>query len=104
MHHYAHEFWFQHLLQYARYDDYVEDDALDEMCEEIREFWKDKPGQGSKHLNLEDTTSAETIQDQLRALDQFPQAKEMGIDLLTFQKFLTQERYSHQDPEGNFIS
>jgi hypothetical protein len=98
LHHYANEFWFQHLLQYAKTGISVEDDELDHPLEEIREFWKAEPGGGAKTLKLDDTTSAESILSQLEVLTSMEQARKMGIDILTFRKFLSQERFSHQDP------
>jgi len=100
LHHYANEFWFQHLLQYAKTGNTVEDEDLDEPLEEIREFWKDAPGVGAKTLKLDDTTSAEIILSQLEAMDSMEQAQEMGLDILTFRKFLSQENNSHQDSES----
>jgi hypothetical protein len=98
LHHYANEFWFQHLLQYAKREDPVEDEDLDEPLEEIQEFWKGDPG--SVHLKLDDTTSADNIEVQLDVLASLSNAKQMGLDILTFRKFLSQEKYSHQEPEG----
>ena len=100
LHHYAHEFWFQHLLQYAKSGVIVEDEDLEDPIEEIREFWKDDPGKGAKALKLDDTTSAETIRSQLEVMQPMEQAQKMGIDILTFRKFLSQENNSHQDPES----
>ncbi len=98
LHHYANEFWFQHLLQYAKTEITVEDDELDHPLEEIREFWKDEPGGGAKTFKLDDTTSAESIMAQLEILKMMEQARKMGIDILMFHKFLSQEKFSHQYP------
>jgi hypothetical protein len=106
LHHYANEFWFQHLLQYAKSGIVVEDEDLDDPLEELREFWKDEPGKGAKTLKLDDTTSAESIISQLEALKSIERAQKMGIDILTFHKFLSQENNSHQDIKGklgNFV-
>ncbi|TVY84848.1 Vegetative incompatibility protein HET-E-1 [Lachnellula suecica] len=100
LHHYANKFWFQHLLQYAKSGDTVEDEELDEPLEEIREFWKQEPGSGAEKLKLDDTTSADKIRAQLKVLDSIPIAQGMGLDILTFQKFLSQENSSHQAPEN----
>jgi hypothetical protein len=100
LHHYANEFWFQHLLQYAKSGVTVEDEDLDDPIEEIREFWKDDPGKGAKALKLDDTTSAETIMSQLEVMQSMELAHKMGIDILTFRKFLSQENNSHQDPDS----
>jgi hypothetical protein len=35
---------------------------------------------------------------QLEVLKPMEQAHKMGIDILTFRKFLSQEKFSHQDP------
>lgn len=98
LHHYANEFWFQHLLQYAKAGDPVEDEELDDPLGEIREFWKQEPGIGAGNLKLDDTTSADKIKAQLEALASTPVAQNMGLDVLTFQKFLSQESSSHQAP------
>ncbi|TVY46999.1 Vegetative incompatibility protein [Lachnellula occidentalis] len=98
LHHYANEFWFQHLLQYTKAGDPVEDEELDMPLWEIREFWKQEPGIGAGNLKLDDTTSADKINAQLEALASTPLAQYMGLDILTFQKFLSQESSSHQAP------
>jgi len=100
LHHYANEFWFQHLLQYAKCDEQVEDEELDEPIQEVEGFWKECPGVGAKKLKLDDTTSADGIEIQLDVLGSMPLAQRMGLDMLTFQKFLSQEKYSHRDPES----
>ena len=99
LHHYANEFWFQHLLQYAKCDDPVEDDQIDELLGELEEFWKESPGTIVQKLKLDDTTSADNIELQLDVFDTMPQARRMGLDILTFRRFITQEKYSHQGPE-----
>lgn len=102
LHHYANESWFQHLLQYAKADDPVQDEDLNEPLDELQEFWKPgrAPGGGPKHLKLDDTTSADNIATQLEILKTMPIAYKMGLDVLTFRKFLSQEKYSHQTPES----
>jgi hypothetical protein len=98
LHQYANEFWLQHLLQYAKYEHAVENEDL-EALEEIEEFWKEEPGTGARRLKLDDTTSADNIEIQLLVLKDLPQAQRMGRDILTFRRFLSQEKYSHTDPE-----
>jgi len=100
LHHYANEFWYQHLLYYAKSEDPVEDEELDEPLEEIRDFWKQDPGKGAEELKLDDTTSAEKIKARLEVLASNPVAHNFGLDILTFQKFLSQENASHQAPES----
>jgi len=101
LHHYANEFWFQHLLQYAKSGETVEDEELAGPLEEIAEsFWRRDPGKGATMLKLDDTTSADSIKREVEALDDMPLAQKMGLDILTFRKFLSQEKYSHQDPES----
>jgi hypothetical protein len=88
LHHYANEFWFQHLFQYARWQDPVDDEDLDEPLQEVEGFfWKQTPGVAK--LKLDDTTSTDGIRSQLEV-----------FDILTFRKFLSQEKYSHQGPES----
>jgi hypothetical protein len=98
LHQYANEFWFQHLLQYAKNEHAAKDEDL-EALEEIEEFWKEEPGTGARRLKLDDTTSADNIEIQLLVLKDLPQAQRMGRDILTFRRFLSQEKYSHTDPE-----
>ena len=100
LHHYANEFWFQHLLQYAQCEDAVQDDHIAEALDELREFWLLPPGEAARSLKLDDTTSADSIETQLLALAGMPQAHCMGRDILTFRAFLMQEKYAHQEPEG----
>ncbi|KUJ09937.1 uncharacterized protein LY89DRAFT_723790 [Mollisia scopiformis] len=101
LHNYSNEFWFQHFLQYAKSKDYpIQDDELDEFIEDFSVFWKHDPGVGIKRLKLDDTTSADSIANQLQALANMPQAHKMGLDILTFRKFLSQEKYSHLSPEN----
>jgi hypothetical protein len=102
LHHYANEFWFQHLFQYVKSEEHVEDDELDVQVEEIAEFWKKTPGMGAKSLKIDDTTSADGIESQLEVLADMPQAQDMGLDILTFRKFISQEKYSHKDPESMY--
>lgn len=99
LHLYASEFWFQHLLQYAKRDEPVDDDELHDPLDGLQEFWKDEPGSGVVTLKLDDTTSADAIERQLEVLDSMPLALLMGRDILTFRKFLSQEKYSHQETD-----
>ena len=100
LHQYANEFWFQHLLQYAKYEYAVEDEDLEEPLEEMEEFfWKEEPGTGARRLKLDDKTSANNIENQLQVLKDLPQAQRVGRDILTFRRFLSQEKYSHTEPE-----
>ncbi|KAH6711796.1 hypothetical protein BKA61DRAFT_693710 [Leptodontidium sp. MPI-SDFR-AT-0119] len=100
LHHYANEFWFQHILQYAKTGNTVQDEDLDDLLDQIREFWKADPGVGAETLKLDDTNSAEVILSQLESLESIEQAQKMGIDILTFLKFLSQQNNSHQDAEN----
>jgi hypothetical protein len=100
LHHYANEFWFQHLLQYAKSGEQVDVEELDEPIQELEGFWADFPGSGAKKLKLDDTVSADGIESQLEVLEAMPLAQSMGLDMLTFRKFLSQEKYSHKDPES----
>lgn len=103
LHNYANEFWFQHFLQYAKSIDYpVDNDELDEFVGDLSVFWKHDPGVGAKKLKLDDTTSADNIAHQLQAMENMPQAHSMGLDLFTFRKFLSQEKYSHLTPESSY--
>jgi len=104
LHHYANEFWFQHLVQYAKCEDPVEDDELDVLLQDVGAFWKQNPGLGARRLKLDDTTSADIIAKQLEVLVDMPQAQNMGTDMLTFRRFLSQEKHSHESPESGYIS
>ncbi len=74
------------------------DEDLDGPLEEVSEFWKGEPG--SFNLKLDDTISADSIETELDVLASIPIAQQMGLDIMTFRKFLTQEKYSHQEPES----
>lgn len=100
LHHYSNEFWFHHLLQYAKAKDPVEDDQLDLLVEYMSIFWKQEPGLGASELKIDDTTSAGGIANQLEVLADMPQTHRMGLDILTFRKFMSQEKLSHQDPDS----
>lgn len=102
LHHYANEYWFQHLLQYAKCEDTVIDDEVVEPLGDLQTFWKQSPGLASCSLKLDDTTSADGIASQLEVLADMPQAQPMGLDILTFRAFLAQEKYSHQEPTSEF--
>lgn len=98
LHLYANEYWFQHLLQYAKREDPVQDEHLEEPLEAIEAFWKGVPG--SAKLKLDDTTSADNIEGELDVLASMSNAQQMGIDIMMFRKFLSQEKYSHQDSDS----
>jgi hypothetical protein len=83
LHHYSNEFWFHHLLQYAKAGDPVEDDQLDLLVEYMSIFWKREPGLGASELKIDDTTSAGGIANQLEVLADMPQTHRMGLDILT---------------------
>src|SRR5262245_4813131 len=63
LHHYANEFWFQHLLFCAR--QLVELDRQGSMQAALKkvltQFWKGKPGVAADTLKLDDTTTASEI-------------------------------------------
>jgi hypothetical protein len=102
LHQYANEFWFQHLLQYAKAGIIVEDEDLDDPLDEVQQFWKEVPGVADKTLRLDDITSLESIISQLEAMKSMDQAQKLGLDILTFRKFLLQENNSHQDPKSEY--
>jgi len=89
-------------LQDAKGEETVGDDELQEPLQELALFWKKPPGRGSRNLKLNDTTSGPDIEKELSILESMPQVKAMGHDLLTFRKLLSEEKYSHRDPEGKF--
>lgn len=103
LHQYANEFWFRHLLQYAKFGIVVDEDRLEELLDEIRVFWKDEPGKGTKSLTLEDKNSPDHIEVELEVLNTLPQAQSMLLDLLRFRQFLSQEKYAHQKAESEPI-
>jgi hypothetical protein len=100
LHHYANEYWFQHLLQYAKGGYVANDVQLEEPLGDIRMFWKNDPGTCIRSLKLDDPTSADGIAGQLEVLASVPLAHQMGLDILTFRKFLSQEKYSHEEPDS----
>ena len=105
LHQYANEFWFRHLLQYAKTNTIVEDEDLDDPLDKIQKFWKEAPGVAGKTLRLDDNTSLDSIKSQLEAMESresMDQARKMGLDILTFRKFLSQENNSHQDPKSEY--
>jgi hypothetical protein len=99
LHQYANEYWFQHLLLYAKQEHVAEDEDLEGLLEELEEFWKGEPGTGAKRLRLDDNTARKGIESQLQVLTTMPQAQCMGRDILTFRRFISQEKYSHKKPE-----
>jgi hypothetical protein len=103
LHHYSNEFWFHHLLQYAKSENPIEDDQLDLLVEDMSIFWKQEPGLGASELKLDDTTSASSIAKQLEVLADMPQSHKMGSDILTFRTFMSQEKLSHRTPDSEFI-
>lgn len=100
LHQYANEFWFQHLLQYAKFGIVIDEYRLEELLDEIRVFWKEEPGNGTRSLTLEDKNYPDRIEAELEVLNTLPQAQSMLLDLLRFRQFLLQEKYVHQKAES----
>jgi hypothetical protein len=102
LHPYANEFWFQHLLQYYKcfYDIDGPHYPLEEGLEELLAFWKNAPGNTAKNLKLDDTTTADSIRNQVAPLADIPWLQRMGTDILTFRAYLSQEKFAHQDADG----
>jgi hypothetical protein len=102
LHPYANEFWFQHLLQYAKCN--VDIDSphypLEAGLEELLAFWKKDPGSSASSTKLDDTTTADSIQNQVETLADAPWLERMGLDLLTFRAYLSQEKFAHLDADG----
>jgi hypothetical protein len=102
LHPYANEFWFQHLLQYAKC--FVDIDyphyPLEAGLEELLAFWKKDPGSSASSTKLDDTTTADSIQNQVVALADAPWLERMGLDLLMFRAYLSQEKFAHLDADG----
>ncbi|KAH8587407.1 hypothetical protein B0O99DRAFT_733524 [Bisporella sp. PMI_857] len=99
LHHYANKYWFQHLYQCVKCASPVPDDVLEDILEEVDDkFWKQDPGSAATTIKIDDTTSADEIKNQLQVLEVMPMAHHMGMDIFTFNKFLAQEKYAHQEP------
>ncbi|KAH6689939.1 hypothetical protein BKA61DRAFT_585139 [Leptodontidium sp. MPI-SDFR-AT-0119] len=108
-HNYAQEFWFQHLLQYAKCEEQTESNVsenseahkdhekLSQLVDEMLPFWKQPPGQGSRTLKY-DPDFVYTMKRELESLKSRPQAENMLLDILTFKRFLAQDEYSKLDP------
>jgi hypothetical protein len=105
LHPYANEYWFQHLLQYAKcFDDtdhpqYQLEAGLEEL---LLGFWKKDPGSYASSKKLDDNTTADSIQNQAEPLSDAPWLERMGLDLLTFRANLSQEKFAHLDAKGEF--
>jgi hypothetical protein len=104
LHPYAHEFWFQHLLEYAKFHDDLDSPhyLLESGLKQLQKFWKKDPGIAAKVVKLDDTTTAESIRKQVEALDHAPWLQSMGIDILMFRAYMAQEKFAHQDAESEF--
>ena len=102
LHPYANEFWFHHLLQYAKCFDDIDYPhyPLEAALEELLAFWKKDPGSAASSTKLDDTTSADSIQNQVKPLADAPWLERMGLDLLTFRAYLSQEKFAHLDADG----
>jgi hypothetical protein len=102
LHPYANEYWFQHLLQYAKCLDNMDDPQyqLEAGLEELLGFWKKDPGSYASSKKLDDTTTADSIQNQVEPLSDSPWLERMGLDLLTFRANLSQEKFAHLDAHG----
>jgi hypothetical protein len=103
LHHYANEFWFQHLLQYAKSGELVNtSDEMDDAIKGLLKAWKQDPGIAAKALKLDDTTTKDNIENEIEALCESWTAHPMGQDILTLRAFLAQEKHAHQEADGNF--
>lgn len=102
LHPYANEFWFQHVLQYAKCNVDIDDPhyPLEAGFEELLAFWKKAPGSSASSTKLDDTTTADGIKNQVEALADAPWLERMGLDLLTFRAYLSQEKFAHLDADG----
>lgn len=103
LHPYANEFWFQHLLHYWKFHDDLDKPhyPLEQGLEELLcGFWKKEPGIATKTTKLDDTTTTETIRNQVEALDDTPWIQSMGTDILVFRAYLSQEKFAHQNTDG----
>jgi hypothetical protein len=70
--------------------------------EELRDFWKEEPGSAAKAMKLDDTTTADSIKIQVEELVDTPWLERMGLDVLTFRAYLSQEKFAHLDANGVF--
>lgn len=103
LHPYANEFWLQHLAQYAKCRVELDQEGhLELILAKLATFWKSEPGEAAKRLKIDDTTTADSIRNQLSELDRKPMIKNMGLDIQIFRAYLSQEKFSHQQPNGKF--
>ena len=101
LHHYANEFWFPHLLQYAKTnEDVANGEKMEDALANLLEVWKGDPGIAHRVLKLDDTTTQEGIEREIEALDVEGNAIDMGRDILILRAFLAQEKYAHQEADG----
>jgi hypothetical protein len=102
LHHYANEYWFQHLLFCARQlAGLDEQKRMEAALEKLgAKFWKRQPGDAAGNLKFDDTTTANEIREELSSLNCFEELHRMGLDIQTFRAHLIQEKYAHQAAES----
>jgi hypothetical protein len=102
LHHYANEYWFQHLLFCARQlAGLDEQKRMEAALEKLgAKFWKRQPGDAAGNLKFDDTTTANEIREELSSLNSFEELQRMGLDIQTFRAHLIQEKYAHQAAES----
>lgn len=104
LHHYANDFWTEHLLQYAKLQDisvFTKPTALIDELEKLLQFRKESlPAIYKSELLYVKTLPAITTR--LVVLDKIPRIRSLVYEVLTFWEILTLEKHTQKDPDGKY--
>jgi hypothetical protein len=93
LHHYAHEFWIEHILQYAKLRKMSNLDLPCQLYQQVTRleaFWKDSSFTQSEKLNPSSTLLS-LVSDRVSCLESFPALSKMVKSILLFRGLLAQE-------------
>jgi hypothetical protein len=91
LHHYTEAFWFQHLLEYTKHKDSIDDESLNEFLMEFRGILI-RPRAVTGNLTLDDLALASEIKSRMKVLRETTQGQRIGPDILALCIFLAQEK------------
>lgn len=100
LHHYANNFWFEHLLEAARFPPNLNIDILGQI-KGLEPFWKTERDANHDNDVVNEDAAKEGLADRLKVLNAYPDIKSMVYEMLAFRVSLKNSFDPSKLPKGS---